>query len=131
MPLLVEDVAIPRSKYDQVLVSMQYAGVCHSDLHLWEGGYAGPEGSFMNVEDRGVKFLLTAGHKVAGAMEDVGESIKGFQNGDKVIVYPWVGEGLCPACKAGEEPFVIRLVRLASTKMGEIIRRAVLNPKHG
>ncbi len=127
----MEDVAIPRSKYDQVLISVQYAGVCHSDLHLWEGGYAGPEGSFMKVEDRGVKFLLAAGHKVAGAMEDVGESVKGFQNGDKVIVYPWIGEGPCPACKAGEEPFANRLLRLASTKMGEIIRRAVLNPKHG
>lgn len=41
-PLLVEEVAVPRPKYDQVLVRVQSAGLCHSDLHLWEGGYVGP-----------------------------------------------------------------------------------------
>src|ERR671910_2136594 len=58
-PLLVEEVAVPRPKYDQVLVRVQSAGVCHSDLHLWEGGYVGPGGSFVKVEDRGVRFPLT------------------------------------------------------------------------
>jgi propanol-preferring alcohol dehydrogenase len=72
-PLLVEEVAVPRPKYDQVLVRVQSAGVCHSDLHLWEGGYVGPGGSFMKVEDRGVRFPLTPGHEVAGTIEDVGE----------------------------------------------------------
>ncbi|MGI8830998.1 MAG: alcohol dehydrogenase catalytic domain-containing protein, partial [Nitrososphaeraceae archaeon] len=102
-PLILEDLAIPKPKYDQVLVRVKSAGVCHSDLHLWEGGYVGPGGSFMKVEDRGVKFPLTPGHEVAGTVEDIGESVIGFQKGDKVLVYPWIGEGLCPACRVGEE----------------------------
>ena len=28
---------------------------------------------------------------------------KRFDKNDKVIVYPWIGEGLCPACRVGEE----------------------------
>src|SRR4026209_2069782 len=96
-PLILEDLVIPKPKYDQVLVKVKSAGVCHSDLHLWEGGYVGPGGSFMKVEDRGVKFPLTPGHEVAGTVEDVGDSVIGFQKGDKVLVYPWIGEGLCPA----------------------------------
>ena len=46
-PLEIKDVNIPKPKSDQVLVKVESAGVCHSDLHLWEGGYAGPQGVFM------------------------------------------------------------------------------------
>ena len=102
-PLQINDVPTPKPRNDQVLVRVQSAGVCHSDLHLWEGGYAGPPGVFMKVEDRGVKFPLTPGHEVAGTVEDIGESVTGFSKGDRVLVYPWIGEGTCPACRIGEE----------------------------
>ena len=102
-PLRVEDLRTPKPKHEQVLVRVESAGVCHSDLHLWEGGYAGPQGVFMKVEDRGVKFPLTPGHEVAGRIEEIGESVTGFQTGERVLVYPWIGEGLCPACRVGEE----------------------------
>jgi alcohol dehydrogenase, propanol-preferring len=102
-PLLLEELAIPKPKHDQVLVRVRSAGVCHSDLHLWEGGYVGPGGSFMKVEDRGVKFPLTPGHEVSGTVEEVGEAVIGFQKGNQVIVYPWIGEGLCPSCRVAEE----------------------------
>jgi alcohol dehydrogenase, propanol-preferring len=102
-PLSLEDLGIPKPKNEQVLVRVESAGVCHSDLHLWEGGYAGPQGVFMKVEDRGVKFPLTPGHEVAGRIEEIGESVTGFQRGERILVYPWIGEGLCPACRVGEE----------------------------
>lgn len=102
-PLHLEDLKTPKPKNEQVLVRVESAGVCHSDLHLWEGGYAGPPGVFMKVEDRGVKFPLTPGHEVAGRVEELGESVTGFQTGEQVLVYPWIGEGLCPACRIGEE----------------------------
>jgi propanol-preferring alcohol dehydrogenase len=102
-PLEIKDVATPKPRNDQVLVKVESAGVCHSDLHLWEGGYAGPQGVFMKVEDRGVRFPLTPGHEIAGTVEEIGESVTGFQKGDKVLVYPWIGEGTCPACRVGEE----------------------------
>lgn len=102
-PLKIENIDTPYPRGDQVLVKVESAGVCHSDLHLWEGGYAGPQGVFMKVEDRGVKFPLTPGHEIAGTISEVGESVKGFQKGERVLVYPWIGCGVCPACKAGEE----------------------------
>lgn len=102
-PLEIKDVVIPKPRNDQVLVKVESVGVCHSDLHLWEGGYAGPQGVFMKVEDRGVRFPLTPGHEIAGSVEEIGESVTGFQKGDKVLVYPWIGEGTCPACRVGEE----------------------------
>jgi|SRR5215203_5265873 hypothetical protein len=58
-PMLLEELLVPRPKHDQVLVRVKSAGVCHSDLHLWEGGYVGPSGSFVKVQDRGIRFPLT------------------------------------------------------------------------
>jgi propanol-preferring alcohol dehydrogenase len=101
--LVIEDLKVPKPKEAQVLVKVKAAGICHSDLHLWEGGYMGAGGKFMKVEDRGVHFPLTPGHEVSGIIEDIGESVLNFQKGDKVLVYPWIGDGLCRSCKTGEE----------------------------
>src|SRR5688572_7780672 len=94
-PLEIRDVSPRKPRGEQVLVRVRSAGVCHSDLHLWEGGYAGPPGVFMKVEDRGVRFPLTPGHEVAGMVEEIGDNVSGFEKGDNVLVFPWIGEGAC------------------------------------
>ena len=74
---------------------------CHSDLHLWEGGYDTGDG-FMKVTDRGVKFPVTPGHEVVGSVEEIGDSVQGVNIGDLVLVYPWIGCGECPTCEKGD-----------------------------
>src|SRR5919112_6739650 len=64
-PLQIYESKTPKPKGSQVLVKVQSSGVCHSDIHLWEGGYQGPEGQFLKTTDRGVKYPLTPGHEVA------------------------------------------------------------------
>lgn len=102
-PLEIQTLETPKPRGSQVLIKVQSAGVCHSDIHLWEGGYDGPAGSFMKTTDRGVKYPLTPGHEVAGIIDSIGEEVEGFTKDDKVLVFPWIGEGLCPACRIGEE----------------------------
>ncbi len=102
-PLEIQTLETPKPRGAQVLIKVQSAGVCHSDIHLWEGGYDGPAGSFMKTTDRGVKYPLTPGHEVAGIIDSVGEEVEGFTKDEKVLVFPWIGEGLCPACRVGEE----------------------------
>jgi len=101
--LEIQTLETPKPRGAQVLIKVQSAGVCHSDIHLWEGGYDGPAGSFMKTTDRGVKYPLTPGHEVAGIIDSVGEEVEGFTKDEKVLVFPWIGEGLCPACRVGEE----------------------------
>jgi alcohol dehydrogenase, propanol-preferring len=102
--LQIQELEIPKPKYSQVLVKVQSSGVCHSDIHLWEGGYQGSEGQFLRTTDRGVRYPLIPGHEIAGIVDSFGEEAEGFfSKNDKVIVYPWIGEGLCPACRVGEE----------------------------
>ncbi|MEE8132618.1 MAG: alcohol dehydrogenase catalytic domain-containing protein, partial [Nitrososphaerales archaeon] len=55
-PLDVRNLQKPEPRGKQVVVDIASAGVCHSDIHIWEGGYEGVKGEIMKVEDRGVKF---------------------------------------------------------------------------
>jgi alcohol dehydrogenase, propanol-preferring len=103
--LQVQDLDMPKARGSQVVVKVQSSGVCHSDIHLWEGGYEGIEGQFLKATDRGVSYPLTPGHEIAGTIESLGEEVSTevIDNNEKVIVYPWIGEGICPACRVGEE----------------------------
>jgi alcohol dehydrogenase, propanol-preferring len=102
-PLQVQDVQTPKPKDSQILVKVQSVGVCHSDVHVWEGYYEGISGQQLKTTDRGVKYPLTPGHEIAGIVDSLGEQVEGFSKYEKVLVYPWIGEGMCPACKIGQE----------------------------
>jgi alcohol dehydrogenase, propanol-preferring len=103
-PLEIKELETPKPMGSQVLVKVQSSGVCHSDIHIWEGGYEGPSGTFLKATDRGVKYPLTPGHEIAGLVTEMGDEAKeNFRQDEKVLVYPWIGEGLCPACRTGEE----------------------------
>jgi propanol-preferring alcohol dehydrogenase len=102
-PLQVQELETPKPKGQQVLIKVQSSGVCHSDIHLWEGGYEGPGGQLLKTTDRGVKYPLTPGHEIAGVIDSIGEQAEGFSKNEKVLVFPWIGEGLCPACRMGKE----------------------------
>jgi alcohol dehydrogenase, propanol-preferring len=101
--LQIQQLETPKPKGSQVLVKVNSSGVCHSDIHLWQGGYEGLGGQFLKTTDRGVKYPLTPGHEIAGTVESMGEEAEGFSKNQNVIVFPWIGEGLCPACRIGQE----------------------------
>ncbi|MFL6369805.1 MAG: alcohol dehydrogenase catalytic domain-containing protein, partial [Nitrososphaeraceae archaeon] len=101
--LQIQHLETPKPKGSQVLIKVNSSGVCHSDIHLWEGGYEGPSGQFLKATDRGVKYPLTPGHEIAGTVESMGDEAEGFNKNERVIVFPWIGEGLCPACRIGQE----------------------------
>ena len=102
-PLSISDSDTPKPEGVQVLVKVNSVGVCHSDLHLWEGGYDLGDGQFMKVTDRGVKYPVTPGHEIVGTVEDVGNNVSTIVKGDQVLVFPWIGCGECPACKVKNE----------------------------
>jgi propanol-preferring alcohol dehydrogenase len=102
-PLAVSESDTPKPHGTQVLVKVKSVGVCHSDLHLWEGGYDLGDGQFMKVTDRGVKYPVTPGHEIVGIVDEIGDSVSDVSKGDEVLVFPWIGCGECPACKVGNE----------------------------
>ena len=100
-PLRINHIDTPKTNGNEVLVKVKSTGVCHSDLHLWEGGYDTGDG-FMKVTDRGVKFPITPGHEVVGTVEDIGDLVQGVNIGDMVLVYPWIGCENCSTCFNGD-----------------------------
>ena len=75
-PLERMDVTTPEPKGAEVLIRMTGAGVCHSDIHLWEGVYDLGSGNKMTLKDRGVTLPLTMGHEISGEVVKAGPDAK-------------------------------------------------------
>ncbi|PLC51809.1 alcohol dehydrogenase [Pollutimonas subterranea] len=102
-PLLRQDVDTPVPSGKEVLLQVRAAGVCHSDIHLWEGGYDLGNGRTLALKDRGVSLPLTMGHETAGTLLAMGPDAAGVELDRNYLVYPWIGCGQCPACLDGME----------------------------
>lgn len=84
---------MPVPKENEVLVKMEYVGICGSDVHYYEKGRIG---DFIVEGD----FIL--GHECAGTVVAVGGAVRHLQAGDKVALEPGVTCGQCEFCKAGK-----------------------------
>ncbi|MFC4277801.1 alcohol dehydrogenase [Achromobacter aloeverae] len=102
-PLQLREQPIPDVRDAEVLLKVRAAGVCHSDIHLWEGGYDLGQGKRLSLKDRGVTLPLTLGHETVGAVHAAGPRATQVQAGRNYLVYPWIGCGACPACAGGRE----------------------------
>ncbi|MBN9560578.1 MAG: alcohol dehydrogenase catalytic domain-containing protein [Alphaproteobacteria bacterium] len=102
-PLKEIELPTPEPKGTEVLVEVTHCGVCHSDLHIWEGYYDIGGGKRMSLGDRGVTLPLAMGHEIVGRVAKLGPDAKGVKVGDLRIVYPWIGCGQCEKCLAEED----------------------------
>ena len=102
-PLKELELPTPEPKGTEVLVEVTHCGVCHSDLHIWEGYYDIGGGKKMSLKDRGVVLPLAMGHEIVGRVAKLGPDAKGVKVGDVRIVFPWLGCGTCEKCLAEED----------------------------
>jgi alcohol dehydrogenase, propanol-preferring len=102
-PLKEIELPTPEPKGTEVLVQVTHCGVCHSDLHIWEGYYDLGGGKKMSLKDRGVVLPLAMGHEIVGRVAELGPQASGVKPGDLRIVYPWVGCGACTACNSEQD----------------------------
>jgi len=100
-PLIERDNPTPKPKCNEVLIAVGSCGVCHSDIHIWEGFFDLGDGKKTDLT-RAHRLPLTLGHEIAGTIAAVGENANG-RVGDRVVVYPWIGCGACAVCKLGED----------------------------
>jgi D-arabinose 1-dehydrogenase-like Zn-dependent alcohol dehydrogenase len=93
----------PRPAGTEVLLKVLAAGICHSDLHIWDGYYDMGGGKRIQLLDRGIKLPLTMGHEIVGKVVTAGPDAQGVKPGDRRLAYPWIGCGSCGVCKSGDE----------------------------
>lgn len=91
-PLEPQDIPVPNPDKNQMLLKVQTCGVCRTDLHIVDS-----ELEYPNLP-------LVLGHQIVGTIEEVGENVTGFNQGDKVGV-PWLGYtcGECEFCQNDQE----------------------------
>ncbi|KAF1946794.1 GroES-like protein [Clathrospora elynae] len=90
----LEDKTVPElAEPHDVLVRINYVGVCGSDVHFWHHGGIGK----MVNSSTGI----VMGHEASGTIHSIGPSVKSFKPGDRVAIEPGVPCRLCKACKAG------------------------------
>src|SRR5438105_11571218 len=107
-PLEARDYPDPEPQGEEVLLRVEAAGVCHSDVHIWDGHFDLGEGKQISLASRGVQLPFTMGHEIAGEVAALGPQASGVEIGDKVVAYPWIGCGQCAACQKGEELLCLR-----------------------
>jgi len=88
----IRDIEMPVLRDRDVLVKLEYVGICGSDVHYLEHGKIG---DFIVDGD----FIL--GHECAGTVAEVGSGVQNLKVGDKVALEPGITCGQCEFCKSG------------------------------
>lgn len=86
----------------EVLLKVLGAGMCHSDVHIWEGHYDLGGGRTISMAER-IRFPLVLGHESSGEVVALGPQAGGVAIGSRHAVCSWIGCGDCRACAAGDE----------------------------
>jgi propanol-preferring alcohol dehydrogenase len=107
-PLEAHEQDTPEPTGTEVLLRVTAAGVCHSDLHFWEGVYDLGHGKQLKLTDRGMKLPLTMGHESVGEVVALGPDAKGLKIGDQRLAFPWIGCGECAVCRRGDEQLCLK-----------------------
>ena len=84
----------------EVVLRVIAAGVCHSDLHIWDGYYDIGGGHKLRLLDRGIKLPLTMGHENVGEVIAFGPDAKGVSVGDVRLIPGWDAENASYAAAA-------------------------------
>ena len=82
---------------DKVLLKIECAGVCGSDVHYFHEGQCG---TFFLDKERDIPYML--GHEAAGVVVEVGSDVKHLKPGDRVCCEPGRACGKCEMCRAGK-----------------------------
>jgi L-iditol 2-dehydrogenase len=89
----IREIAVPQIKDNEVLIKLEYVGICGSDVHYLEHGSIG---DFIVNGD----FIL--GHECAGEIVQLGSKVTELSIGDKVALEPGCTCGQCEFCKSGK-----------------------------
>ncbi|MDG6995317.1 MAG: alcohol dehydrogenase catalytic domain-containing protein [Nitrososphaerota archaeon] len=91
-PLSIGEVPTPKIGSDDVLIKVNFCGLCYSDVKVWTG---------KTRYKPALPHIL--GHEIAGTVVDAGKNVSGLSNRDRVIVYLYDTCGKCLFCSTGKE----------------------------
>jgi len=87
---VIEPRSMPNLKPGEILVRVAYAGICRSDVEVFEGRSGGHRSAGM--------FPVVPGREFSGTIVSLGDKVTSLKEGDRVVVLPVQGCGTCAAC---------------------------------
>ncbi|MCU1613873.1 MAG: Alcohol dehydrogenase GroES domain protein [Frankiales bacterium] len=91
----IDDIGEPKLQGPlDVIVKIGGAGVCRTDLHIIEGQWE-------EIQHPQLPYVI--GHENAGWVHEVGDGVSNVAVGDTVILHPQPSDGLCLACRTGDD----------------------------
>ncbi len=85
------EVPVPEINDQEILLKLDAAAVCGTDIRMWQNGYK-------NVDET---HPLVLGHEAAGTIAKVGKCVEFYQEGMQVAIAPNIGCGICDRCVSG------------------------------
>ena len=110
---------IPQPRSGEVLVKLEYVGVCGSDLHYFETGAIG---------DFVVEPPLVLGHEPGGVVVEVGEGVTSLKVGDRVALEPGITCGKCEACRTGKYNLCPDVIFFATPPIDGVFQEYAAHP---
>ena len=89
---VTEELPIPEIGEDEILLKMQKAAICGTDIRILEG-----------KKTKDVRYPSVIGHEICGIIDKVGAQVKGFEVGEHVSIANIIPCGHCASCLAGRE----------------------------
>lgn len=112
---------IPEPAVNEVLVKLEYVGICGSDVHFFEHGRIG---------DYVVEGDYILGHECAGVVVKTGPGVSKLKVGDKVALEPGIVCGQCKYCKSGKYNLCPDVVFLATPPYHGCLKDYITYPEN-
>ncbi len=101
----VIELDVPRAKDDEIVIQVKAAGICGTDIHIYEGNYYG-------------EYPIIGGHELSGIVTEVGRNVSGYAVGDIVSADPNVFCEACYFCKQNLQNHCLDRAAIGIERMG-------------
>ncbi len=91
--LELQEVPVPRPGSNEVLVKLEKTAICGTDLHIYQ---------WDEWAQRTIRTPLILGHEFVGRIVDIGDGVRGYEEGQRVSAEGHVVCGVCRNCRAGK-----------------------------
>jgi len=105
----MEDVAEPEVGHNDILIRVQRAAICGTDIHIYQ---------WDKWAQGAIPVPLAIGHEFMGEVVACGGEVRGFEPGDRVSAEGHITCGVCRNCRAGRRHLCINTVGVGVSRPG-------------
>ncbi len=91
--LEIREVPVPSAGAGEVLIKLEKTAICGTDLHIYQ---------WDEWSQRTIEPPLILGHEFVGRIVDIGDGVRGYEEGQRVSAEGHVVCGVCRNCRAGK-----------------------------